>query len=305
MELSVISKRYTSDEFIDAKPRLSMVEKFMTNIEQIRGAADFDSWKAFANNDLAIKRWRYFLSADPYTRWGLLKPKGYAGDAKLMDFAYRHDSVEHEIETSGELGQSIYNITSSAGQSDSARQRIDLVRQKLTTESNYRAINVISFAAGHARELELLPDDVLSRIERFVAIDADYDAITAARQSARVKAFDGLQCNILHSKFDEIRSGNFVYSLGLFDYLSDKLAERTLRKMWRCVAPNGKLLIANLADDAANLGYCEAIMDWWMIGRTKEKMIELGESVLTNQLGICQMNVNRQGCFYYLELERL
>lgn len=61
--------------------------------------------------------------------------------------------------------------------------------------------------------------------------------------------------------------------------------------------PGGKLLIANLDPDAANLGYCEAIMDWWMIPKSRHDFEELG-SFLGEQ--VSDRQVLRHGCFNYL-----
>ena len=38
----------------------------------------------------------YFLQ-DPFTRWSFTKPRGYSGDAQLLDFIYGHPSVADEI----------------------------------------------------------------------------------------------------------------------------------------------------------------------------------------------------------------
>ncbi|EBV3810880.1 class I SAM-dependent methyltransferase, partial [Salmonella enterica subsp. enterica serovar Hvittingfoss] len=38
----------------------------------------------------------YFLE-DPFTRWSFEKPRGYSGDAQLLDFIYGHDSVADKV----------------------------------------------------------------------------------------------------------------------------------------------------------------------------------------------------------------
>jgi hypothetical protein len=80
--------------------------------------------------------------------------------------------------------------------------------------------------------------------------------------------FCALRINVIKDELIEMEQAQLVYSLGLFDYLTQEFAARVLVKMaiqtrsgWQCV-------IANFAPEAANLGYCEAIMDWWMITRS-------------------------------------
>jgi hypothetical protein len=236
----------------------------MDYLESLRQRLDFSDWKHYVKTDSTCRRWRYFLSADPYTRWGLIKPKGYAGDATLMDFAYGHSSVREEISSSGSVGMAVYTLTSSAKQSESARQRIRLIAdtmKRLVETRDY--ISVTSFASGHGRELELLDQMTRRKIIRFTAIDQDSLSLKVLRDSSQ-DLIDNIQTvreNILLCKPAVMESADLCYSLGLFDYLKTDQAEKVLNKMWHLVAPSGQLLVANLALNAANLGYCEAIMD--------------------------------------------
>lgn len=77
------------------------VETFMKEIELSRSNFSVDDWKTHIEESNEIKRMRFFLCQDPYTRWGLLKPRGYAGDATLMDFAYRHTSIDEHVQLTG------------------------------------------------------------------------------------------------------------------------------------------------------------------------------------------------------------
>jgi SAM-dependent methyltransferase len=239
---------------------------------------------------------------DPYTRWGLVKPRGYPGDATLMDFAYGHPSVKAHIANAGAPAAKIYAATSQAKQSQSARERIELLQGELSALSGSRGLKVISVAAGHARELENLPPSVRSKLSCFTAIDTDPYSLKEAEKSAGGIPFKPVRKNAITESFDSIESGDLVYSLGLFDYLTDEHAQVVLEKMLALTASGGKCIIANLAPSAANLGYCEAIMDWWMITRSKEQINALADASIAARGSKFKATVHQVGCFNYLQL---
>lgn len=262
-----------------------------------------DDWKQLVARDPTIRAWRFFLSADPYTRWGLLKPRGYPGDASLMDFAYGHASVKADIDMAGDVGNAIYRHTAGSPMSASARLRVDLIAKRLHARAaERRQFTAISIASGHARELEALDDASKGLVELFTAVDVDPLSLSRASQSAAAIPLNAVKRNVLKHDLSDLKPATLVYSLGLFDYLDQTSATAVLSRMWSLVARGGEMIIANLAHDAANLGYCEAIMDWWMIPRGASDMNALGDFVAG--LGDLESPpiVSRHGCFYYLEL---
>lgn len=288
-----------------AQPSLESVPRFMTALEELRVTVDHQNWKKIVRSSEIIRRWRYFLSIDPYTRWGLLKPRGYAGDATLMDFAYGHSSLAAEIDGSGNLAKAIYAHTFTAKQSGSARLRIALIARTISTLAEREpGLRVLSLASGHARELEALPKKTRDNISRFSAIDADLASLEIAQISAGDILFHSHHLNVIKSDLPEDEKSDLVYSLGLFDYLSDEHAETLIRKMWKVTASGGRIVVANLAPDAANLGFCEAIMDWWMIPRDETQMRSLGNVITQLDSAGTEVSVAKHGCFNYLEINR-
>ena len=72
--------------------------------------------------------------------------------------------------------------------------------------------------------------------------------------------------------------------------------------MLSLTAPGGKCIVANLAPDAANLGYCEAIMDRWMVTRDEAAMQMLGQRSVALRSGGGPVVVRKHGCFNYLSI---
>lgn len=293
-----------------AEPGLDAVPGFMAALEATRAATAPETWREVSKRDPVLRRWRYFLALDPYTRWGLVKPRGYAGDATLMDFAYGHPSIQPEVVRAGPVGETIYRHTAGAPQSASARLRIQVIAEQIRQQAGARAqasggLRILSFASGHARELEALDAATRAAVGEFIAIDTDAQSLAEAGRSAGGIPLRAEQRNILRHEVQDLPAGELVYSLGLFDYLAPDHAAAVLRKMWGRTRPGGVMMVANLAPDAANLGYCEAIMDWWMIPRTEAEMHALGAAALSRGAGeAATIAVQRHGCFHYLRMEK-
>ena len=284
-------------------PSLAAVECFMANLERVRSALPPETWRARVRSDPSIRRWRYFLTQDPYTRWGLLKPRGYPGDALLMDFAYDHLSIQEHVQAAGDIGREIYCHTMSAAQSASARLRLSLIgamiEHRIAAEGS---VTINAFASGHAREIEQISTSALSSIKRFCAIDLDAESLRIASDVVGADVFIAVRRNVIKDDLSEVPRASLVYALGLFDYLIRETAITVLLRMWDTTSPGGLCIVANLATDAANLGYCEAIMDWWMIARSESEMFQLGESVVRQAGDVSAVHVTRHGCFYFLAL---
>jgi hypothetical protein len=281
-------------------PSVETIGEFMSTLEQSRIEAKFDEWCEFTKKSPLLRKWRYFLAQDPYTRWGLVKPRGYAGDATLMDFAYGHPTIQEEVDNSGGLAQAIYRHTSGAPQSASARLRIDLIAEEINKAAMAGPVTLVSYASGHARELERLPSQTKANVNVFIAIDADANSLREASRSAANMPFIAQRRNVIKQDMSDLAKGDLVYSLGLFDYLNDEHAVMVCKKMLEQTKPGGTLLLANLAPTAGNLAYCEAIMDWWMITRDDSQLATLAKHALKDVAG--EANVERHGCFNYLRI---
>lgn len=297
-----------SAEFDDlsrfAVPCFEQVSSFMQSLETARGQRSTADWREFVRASHVLRQWRYFLTIDPYTRWGLLKPRGYAGDATLMDFAYRHASIDQYVSSSGELGQSIYRLTSGAPQSQSARDRILMMRGELIEASRRGPASIVSLASGHARELEDL-SSIEADFDRITFLDSDPISLAVATSVVVDRQPTAHRCNVVKNPLPDLPKADVVYAMGLFDYLTDPYATDVIRKMSGLVAPEGVCVIGNLDPGAANLGYCEAMMDWWMVVRSPDDLVALANSALGQERTDFSCEVSQLGCFNYLRLRRL
>ena len=74
----------------------------------IRSETSLEDWKEYKT--IALNHpIRALLHQDPFTKWGFEKPRGYAGDAVLLDFVYREGSfVQQELAKATSIGVHIY-----------------------------------------------------------------------------------------------------------------------------------------------------------------------------------------------------
>jgi extracellular factor (EF) 3-hydroxypalmitic acid methyl ester biosynthesis protein len=207
---------------------------------------------------------------DPYTRRAFDKPRGYAGDALMLDYIYRPDwsalsdsaRTVHSVTTLGPMGLSIKY------RREFLRSHID---QTVATTPNAR---ILSVASGHCREL----DDSLLRSHpqsvEFIALDQDKESCAYVRKEYAAPWLEVREENVkqlLRPGFD-IGQFDFIYSAGLYDYLTDAVATALTSSLQARLKPGGRLLLANFLPDCYGRGYMEFVMDWRLIWRTAEEM---------------------------------
>lgn len=214
------------------------------------------------------------IHQDPFTQRSFEKPRGYSGDAGLLDFIYRHPDAEPAVAASSDLGRAIYGYTSEAPAAAAVRERRDLLAARIDAIAATRGAEteVLTIAAGHLREAELSQAFREQRIKRWVALDQDPLSVgLIARDYAGtcVDAMDGSVKGLLTDAYDLGRF-DFVYAAGLYDYLPENAAVRLTRKCLDMLKPNGVFLFANFHDDIVDDGYMETLMNWALILRSEE-----------------------------------
>ena len=217
-----------------------------------------------------------FFLQDPLTRWSYDKPRGYSGDARLLDFIYRHESVAEDVAKASKLGQALFEYTSTAPSSLANWDRRDILARHVDEVADARGpeTEVLSVAAGHLRECEHSVALRETRLKRWVALDQDPLSVgTIARdyQGTAVEAIDGSVRQILTGR---LRPGQFdlVYASGLYDYLVDKVAIKLTQRCLEMLKPNGVFLFANYSYPIQVDGYLETFMNWALLLRSEADM---------------------------------
>lgn len=209
----------------------------------------------------------------PFTRWSFEKPRGYSGDAGLIDFIYRHPAVAGEVAKSTRLGLDIFEYTINAPGPVAVRERRDILTRYVdqTAARSGPDAEVLAIAAGHLREAEASTALAEGRLKRWVALDQDpqsIGSISSQFHGSSVEAINGSVRGLLARKH-QIGTFDLIYAAGLYDYLTDKVATRLTQVCMEMLKPGGVFLFANFSDEMADDGYMESYMNWELLQRSE------------------------------------
>lgn len=209
---------------------------------------------------------RSLLMEDPYIWRAVAKPRGYAGDAMLIDLIYDQQVPEN----SSAIGRKIFNVTTAFPVSDAVRYRRSIMEDKLAN-AFLKGSRICSLACGHFREGDQLIGEDL-RAMTLVDQDAQSLAHIEGKHGANVNLVEANVLHFLRSAAARHEKFDLIYTLGLTDYLDDR-AMRLLHKLMKaCLAPGGQIFLANFVPDHLARGWMHAVMDWHLIYRTEEDL---------------------------------
>jgi hypothetical protein len=242
------------------------------SLAQHRAAMPAETWKAscatLGDHPAVVQ-----LLEDPYSRDARLKPAGYAGDARTLDYVYLRDPGSQPVSS---VGRALFDVSTGVPIAEAVRDRCVALAEELTRRARRQAISVASIACGHARELDRVPVDVRARIQ-FWGIDQDAKSIDHCRShvDSGHSTFEvGSVRDVIAGRI-RIPQSDVVYASGLFDYLDQRAGGVLLKRMFASVNVGGSVLIPNLTPHNDEVAYMEAVMDWWMCYRTEADMREL------------------------------
>jgi hypothetical protein len=225
---------------------------------------------------------REWVHQDPFTRRAFTKPRGYAGDAVLLDFIYGKEERWPVPEGTTPLGRAIFNYTTSAPAPAGVRARREVVAKLLDrlAEEVHRP-HVLSVAAGHLREALLSSAVKRRKIGRLVALDADAQSLAEVRGAYGCYGVEVLPASFRQMLTGAVQLGTFdlVYATGLFDYLPQKVAQQLTWALFGMLRPRGRLTVANFLPGIRDIGYMESYMGWKLLYRTRQQMLEVAERI--------------------------
>jgi len=269
-------------------------------------------------NNLSAEDWRQCVKTireselvslvheDPFTHRAFSKPRGYAGDAVMMDYIYGAEENWYPP-TSSLLGNRVYQYTTSAAASSGVRSRREFIAEQLDDVARNRVKpSVLAVACGHLREASMSSAVRRRRFGDFIALDADGESLNEVdrnygRFGIRTELADirkMLTGKLEHGQFD------LIYSTGLYDYLNQKTGKKLTHRLFSMLRPGGKLVIANFLPTIVDIGYMEAFMDWYLIYRDRTEMMGLTELIDQEQIREIRVSVEENQNIIFLELSR-
>ncbi len=301
----VISEAIINSE---GKNFLAFFEEKMGELERLIAGSSGEEHKLHGFY-LRKQMWDIIMRSEFMARTNI-KPRGYAGDSEMMrmlyENTYRGDSTFARI-----LNK--YGLEVPAAQS--VRNRRQMIPQLLHavhkefTGRNVETLRFMSVACGPAFELTDLftvPEDA-ARF-RCTLLDQDAEALGEAKKNLRaIEAAMGvtiqaeylldsvrtmLRTPEVHKKWGRF---HFIYSMGLFDYLTGPVARSVVEKIYSLLEPGGTMVIGNYHVHNRSRWFMEYWLDWVLFYRTEEDMVDLLRGIDATDVAVlfeesrCQM----------------
>jgi extracellular factor (EF) 3-hydroxypalmitic acid methyl ester biosynthesis protein len=237
--------------------------------------------------------WNILLRA-PLTARTNLKPRGYNGDSEMMRMIYLDDYQGDS--TFGKILHKFWVDLPAAQAVRNRRLEIAGVLHRFIGECSLpgsERLRVLSVACGPAFEVgDILkaPEDcarihfslfdqdeqalleasgLIAEIEKSLRAEVSVDFI---RESVRTM----LVTRALQQRWGQF---HFIYSMGLFDYLTAPVAAAVIRKLFQLLTPGGQMVVGNFYVVNPSRYYMEYWGDWKIIYRTEEDLARLVENV--------------------------
>ncbi|WP_187394940.1 SAM-dependent methyltransferase [Pigmentiphaga aceris] len=207
------------------------------------------------------------------------KPRGYAGDYLTIDMIYRNQPGGY-----GRLGPLIDACFLDEPAARAVRNRRALMAAEILHVLDARPdARICSLACGPAYEIRDIFSAYPNVPARFTAIDSDREALDFVNRWV-AKAGVETRLSTLRGNLVYLAIGrdtlplvpqDFIYSIGLIDYFSDKLVIGLLDWIHASLKPGGRVLLGNFHPQNVNRAFMDHVLEWRLIHRGEADMDRL------------------------------
>ncbi len=235
----------------------------------------YQRYKAFYQRNL-----KHLFVVTDFIKQIHYKPLGYAGDFRALDTIYQQVSTH-----SGLYERLLDDYTYNIALAKSVRSRSDFIYSELQRISKSE-IQALSVASGAAEEVNLLANssNIQSKIN-LTLLDFEKKALEFS-EDRQITGIGQIQTKTLRANILDIIQGSaaletydFIYSLGLYDYLKDGIFVKLTRKLYSLLNPGGRLIIGNMSPVDHARSYMSLIGGWNLLYRTKEELEILAKKI--------------------------
>jgi SAM-dependent methyltransferase len=280
------------------------LSRMMPAFDGVRRALPRGEWLAFTT-DVARKHPIFALiQEDPSSRRSYEKPRGYPGDAVILDLLYG-DVVDPG--PMSDVGRLVNRWTLACAAPTSVQLRRTLLTRLLDETADERpGCRVLSVACGHLREGQKSAALRAGRIAELVALDQDPESLAVIEREqaqAGVRPVRGTVKELLLGKVDA-KGFDLVYAAGLYDYLDPRAATALTANLLSRLSSGGRLVVANFAHELPDIAYMEAMIDWHLIYRDEKEMQAIADAAIAKVPATHRTYRDEPGNVVYLELRR-
>jgi len=213
----------------------------------------------------------------PLWNHGLIKPHGYPGDFEILNAIYQNTPVAKDL-----VGYELDRAFLTSSLAEAVRNRKDTIVTHLFTKIRLMSkenVKILNLACGPCVDVaELLDTDLISPLS-MLCVDYDKEAFDFAKSVIGQKVSNHnisyLQTNVLRlrtlTNSDIAAPFDIIYSVGLLDYVPDRLVSIALRNWWQMLRPGGSLLVTIKDKDKYDPTFYDWMADWTFIPRTEKQ----------------------------------
>ena len=305
------------------EPVPAILDAIIRGLGGVRLAMSHEEWRIFVRNAAAVHPIRDILHEDPFTRRSFEKPRGYAGDAVMIDYVYGYARVNG----TSRLGREVMECTTNAATAKAVRYRREVFARIVDETAARRPLpRILALGSGHLREAFLSTAVHDRRIGQYIALDQDPESLAVVDQSFGQQGVRTVQASVLDLPTGDLarvpggaqgvdhplhlpslnadRGFDLIYAAGLYDYLWQGAAKELTACAFNMLDPGGRLVVANVMPDIPDAGYMEAIMDWWLVYRTVDQLAAVADPIPRAAIASLRTFTDPGNSVAFLELTR-
>jgi extracellular factor (EF) 3-hydroxypalmitic acid methyl ester biosynthesis protein len=223
----------------------------------------------------------YVLTTETADRF-YSKPRGYAGD-----FIAIRNIYSNVPGGSGRLGPIVDRLFLDIEPSRAVRNRRTLLADEIVASVLAKSegpVKVMCMASGPATEVF----DAFDRLEdksrlRVTLMDIDLQSLayvdelrTKQKLTSNISLInENLIALYLGRSKTKVEPQDLIYSIGLMDYLNDKLVSKVIAYAYENLAPGGRVILGNFHPNNPAKEFMDHVLEWVLIHRTEEDMNRL------------------------------
>jgi len=213
------------------------------------------------------------------------KPRGYPGDYKMLEIVYDNKPISRNI-----AGVFFDTNFLKSPYAVAVRIRKDRLREMLLDFLNVtklNKVNILNIACGSCREIrELIPNLQTNSSIIFHCLDWDEEALRFSQdtllpirpKNVEFKFIKEDVMNLIRNEanIQSIGKQDLIYSIGLIDYLPDRVLKKLIFALYQLLEKNGNLILTHKNREKTFPPIPpDWFCDWKFVSRNKEEVVKL------------------------------
>ena len=230
-----------------------------------------------------------FFICSPFNRRIYEKPLGYPGDYIMMKYIY-----EDGYDGNTTYKKLIHRYTCEMPAAVANKRRKNYFKNKIidVIKKNNDNAKITNIACGPAKEVietvkeENIKNSVFTLIdfEKMALEDVDKN-INRIDKKIKINYICSNVLSLLRKRLvlDIITDQDLIYSAGLIDYLSNKVASRLIEILYGSLSEGGMLILGNVHKNNPSRFSMDILAEWTLNYRDENDMLDLAKNITSSK----------------------